>query len=588
MKLTTIHVATLAVLMYGLSSAAYLLGEDAFPAATSPPPAVPAVPPGAATPTVAPTPGTPVPPSGAPYLVAPTTPMAPSVIPRPALLNDGGKKSEDELKILELKNADAETSAQQLRSLIPGNLTIVPDERTNSLIIRGKPEECAKAEALLLKLDQTETKNPTASAPARRGRSSVGPGAPATATLVAPNGATMSAGNGTLTIDGGKATISSGGGGGSSGTNSSAGRHKFEIHTFQLKHANSNDVYNSLMATFKEALSKPGAGANWNLSDDRHINDLIVTAPKEDFPQIDALITQLDSSDALQPASDALTDAAKQLSNASKRLSNTDAALQQAQTTQQLYNNLIQQVQSLPAAQQPQFEKVLKQFEETQRRLADQTAVQSQLREDMARRNQELRKRYEEQARRNTEDAEQMMKTQALQQRLNALANDIRTLTSKSGDAPSDQQKSEIEALKAKLKDTLSRQFDDQQKSESDELQQLRERLEKLEKEISDRAQSRNQVIQQRLNGLLSANRAALPNSGTMPVRITSPQLILDNVPGSGTLQLDASTPGTITLTQPVTISPATNDFQPASGKPTADPSSDQHDVDPATGEGQK
>ena len=71
----------------------------------------------------------------------------------------------------------------------------------------------------------------------------------------------------------------------------------------------------------------------------------------------------------------------------------------------------------------------------------------------------------------------------------------------------------------------LNSQLQERQKSETNELIQLRDRLEKLQKEINERLQNREGVIDRRLEQLLSAKTAA----GTNPP-VQQGTLMLDGV----------------------------------------------------------
>ena len=68
-----------------------------------------------------------------------------------------------------------------------------------------------------------------------------------------------------------------------------------------------------------------------------------------------------------------------------------------------------------------------------------------------------------------------------------------------------DVEKQELAALKAKLKETVSEKFDQQLKDQSQELKQMRERLDRLEKEINTRSQNKDSMIDRRMEDLLAA-----------------------------------------------------------------------------------
>ena len=77
---------------------------------------------------------------------------------------------------------------------------------------------------------------------------------------------------------------------------------------------------------------------------------------------------------------------------------------------------------------------------------------------------------------------------------------------------PNEEQQKKQAVLKDQLRTILNSQFQERQKTESGELQRLRDRLEELEKEINERTQNREDVIKRRLEQLLSAKTAAEAN----------------------------------------------------------------------------
>ena len=107
----------------------------------------------------------------------------------------------------------------------------------------------------------------------------------------------------------------------------------------------------------------------------------------------------------------------------------------------------------------------------------------------------------------------------------------------------------------------LNSQFQERQKAETGELKQLRDRLEKLEKEINERTQNREEVIKRRLEQLLSAKSAAGANP---PVQQGT--LIVDGFPSTsatGTTSLQGKSdfvpnqPAGLTIDGNGTITPA-------------------------------
>ncbi|HZN35690.1 MAG TPA: secretin N-terminal domain-containing protein, partial [Pirellulaceae bacterium] len=62
---------------------------------------------------------------------------------------------EEELKIVQLKNASAPALATVLASVFQREFRIAVDERTNSLLLRGSPERLVIAVALIARLDES-------------------------------------------------------------------------------------------------------------------------------------------------------------------------------------------------------------------------------------------------------------------------------------------------------------------------------------------------------------------------------------------------------------------------------------------------
>ncbi len=96
-----------------------------------------------------------------------------------------------------------------------------------------------------------------------------------------------------------------------------------------------------------------------------------------------------------------------------------------------------------------------------------------------------------------------------LQQQIDAMAQDVRKLADVGEDKLTDEQKTALDDLKKKMKGLLDQQFEMRQKSEIDELKQLRERLDRLDKEISDRSKNRDSILDRQMKDLLTANRPA-------------------------------------------------------------------------------
>jgi flagellar biosynthesis GTPase FlhF len=80
-----------------------------------------------------------------------------------------------------------------------------------------------------------------------------------------------------------------------------------------------------------------------------------------------------------------------------------------------------------------------------------------------------------------------------------------------------DETDKQLAQYKEDLKAELTRQFDERQKAMADELKQLRQRLEKLEKQINDRQNSRQSFIERSLNDALSSIQQATANIDQTP-----------------------------------------------------------------------
>ena len=87
--------------------------------------------------------------------------------------------------------------------------------------------------------------------------------------------------------------------------------------------------------------------------------------------------------------------------------------------------------------------------------------------------------------------------------------------------------------LKKKLESTVGKQFDEHQQSASKQLDELRSRLDKLEKEISERAGQRSEIIEKRMDELLSQK--------SPDFQVGSGTVIIKDGPASGTATLKLS-----------------------------------------------
>jgi type II secretory pathway component GspD/PulD (secretin) len=70
--------------------------------------------------------------------------------------------AQPQIKIFSLKNADVNKMLTITQTIFTGDpsLRISADARTNMLIVQGKPEQIAKMEAILLRLDEVPTPKP--------------------------------------------------------------------------------------------------------------------------------------------------------------------------------------------------------------------------------------------------------------------------------------------------------------------------------------------------------------------------------------------------------------------------------------------
>ncbi|HTQ39042.1 MAG TPA: secretin N-terminal domain-containing protein [Pirellulales bacterium] len=455
MKCTLSSVAMLAVFMYGLMCAAFLYGQAEAPStpAVPPPPsaagasqgrraphATAIVTPGAPAATSVTTPGSPDAITG--VIVSGTPDSIPITVRSNGMVTPEGEKQE--LRLFKLSNADASAIVPELATLFAG-LTLVPDARTNTLIVQGTPEVLAKVEKVIQQLDAPQAQSGTVSNKSAHGKAAV---SSASAGSQSEN-PQMKSGTGG---GGGIGDGFFGGGGSAGGT----------------------------------------GGGVWQF------------APPE-----------------------GATDAAATFIN-NGRFDQAQQAAEQTRQFKQLMDNL------------SQLKAVMK---------GDDLATLQRAAEAMKRANEEAQ-RANEDARRATEV-------------LNRIEATARMIRGEEEDTdPTPQRKAALERDQDTLKKLLDSQFDDQQKRESDELQQLRQRLDKLEKEINDRAANRDNIIKGRLKELTSS-AAATPS--LQPVTIfTSPSLTLENGSGSVPVQIETKTPGTITITRPAPTEPASADSAPA------------------------
>jgi hypothetical protein len=326
--------------------------------------------------------------------------------------------------------------AEQLKALVP-NTTIVPDVRTNNVLIRGTSEDVEMAESIALKLDQAESR-----------QTATYQSTPAANTTTTPRRAPGAFG-----------TFGAGGGGSQGGGTS------------------------------------PPSG------------NLFGATGESGF----AFVQPLEAAEARLKAAEAASKAAD------LRYKELEAALQKVQSAAKAgkADDIAAQLEEIRAMTENQ-----RRDAEKQRRLAEE---QRRAAEKMAR---DAASRWEVQ--RNWAPTDTDKRVQELVAKMHQLAPPGQQVA---GDA-----QKRFEDFKQQLRKMLDSQFQERQKTESDELKQLRLRLEKLEKEVSDRAANRQSLIDRRLQDLLSDQS----RSGTGV-------LMLNKIDGDSVL----------------TISPSTSDLQP-------------------------
>ena len=107
----------------------------------------------------------------------------------------------------------------------------------------------------------------------------------------------------------------------------------------------------------------------------------------------------------------------------------------------------------------------------------------------------------------------------ALEASISKLADRLQSL--KKTEQPSDAEKQQMDLLKTQLTDLLDEQFKENQKAQFDELAQLRERLDKLQQEITERNKNREEILSQRMEDLLSGKiPTTTPAAGRRAVRV--------------------------------------------------------------------
>ncbi|HEY2825990.1 MAG TPA: secretin N-terminal domain-containing protein [Pirellulales bacterium] len=489
-----------------------LFADDPLPTnPATPAPAmtpVPAVAP--ATPVAVPVPSTVGP--AVPYPTAPSMRPIPSAAPgikidKPSTFQSDDQSKGNKLQVFSLEHAEATAMANLLSQIAPtlakskSGLAIAADGRTNLIIVTGKDEDVAAIEALIQRLDVAAPKqqanivnferfsggNPAAPAFGGQVSGSAGDGS-----KPAPRRAAVAAGSGGSQQGGGMISGSSAGGGGfgrsswTGGGGSSSG-------------------------------SSTGGGGFAGM-----VNG-------------GSLVTSSESSDALE-----------------KRFRDADAAYKQAEEQFQKMTELLKQADDgLRSAENPSAaEKIHQQylkFFEAQRAAAD----------GLRRASEEQRRAVEQQRRaveartlsQNAFGPQHMGQANSFtwsagppsesQQKIDQLVQQYQAIKADPVDKGGADLK-RIDALKDELRKALDKQFDERQKSEKSEIEQLRKRLDQLEKEMSQRSENRQSWVDKRLDGLLAASPASTAVSGTITLSPSGVSTLTSSGNGVITIKSDA------------------------------------------------
>jgi hypothetical protein len=379
-------------------------------------------------------------------------------MPQPASEN----AADDQLKIFSLMNANAQVTADQLKRLVP-NMAIVADERTNQLLTRGSSKDLAVVEALLMKLDGTESRRTD------------------TPTLKANTSSTRGGGGGGAAFGGGfqnqpGATT----GGGKSGGGGFGG----------------GGFYQGGSASFGGVGKGGGGGGGPGGGGFGWASGGSGGTPEANFE---------------------------------KQIRDADSAAKRADEKLKEMTELLKQAESLPNKTEDSAKvyESLRQMAEEQRRAA----------EDQRRAFEAQRRAMEEQLRSNkfkidytqrwdssNDDSSDSHVDKAVQQRLKNLAAEIAALQKQDVNPTPDEERSLVQR-KEELKSLLREQLEGQQKDQAAELKQMRERLERLEKEISNRDQNRESLIERRLKDILASSGDEKPGTTPAPKRVNRPRM---------------------------------------------------------------
>jgi Bacterial type II/III secretion system short domain len=496
---------------------------------------------GSATPVPAKTPKANKPPRSA-------SPMLP-----PGALTDKNDDT-DQVKIFSLLNAQAATMADQLRQLVP-NVAIVADERTNSILIRGPQSETVIAEAMVSKLDST----PNVAEPARRnpGGAAYGGGAVMSVPAgVQPKSQTNPATPGNPQVGVQPGNNFGGGGGFGGGAQSGGGGGGFG--GFGASFGGGGGRRGGVAGGGFGGQFGTGGGTSsgWAFAlpnteaVEKQLHEAEAAAKQADefakkysdlLKQHEAFAnTKGESGELYKQFRDMVDDQRRSAEDYRRKVEEYHRQLEAAQRAGENAGQRWQALQSNAASSVPDLSGIKFQFNA----LAQETANLQQAAE-RARKLGSLDEAREIEAR--IENSQKQLaalgqlsaqlETQGVPKQQNRQADkfdhQIKELLgeyekSQSGDRPKEEQEKKLTTLKDQLRTLLDSQFQERQKVESGELQQLRDRLEKLEKEINERTQNREDVIKRRLEQLLSAKTAAGANPAAQ-----QGTLILDGVPST-------------------------------------------------------
>ncbi len=376
---------------------------------------------------------------------------------------------------IHVKYASVEILAKQLKDLLPATTVAISDDRTSQIIIRGPKEGIEMAESLIKDLDIPD---PTQ-------KNNFGPMGP-------PLGGPFNNGSGRLTLIGPPGVP------GIAVMGNANGVSAVDPNGMPNDMQKAWEAYAKLTAGNEELIKKDV------LKDRELLNQLRASGEVESATKVLGVIQHL-----LQEQSRRAEESAKRADEQAQQAKQEAQKAETANDDQQ--RQAADQARRAADDARRSAEQVRRTIEELQHNLSGNAVVVEQ----SQRRNEEI-KRAIEASRRAMEAGQQIA----------AISASIRNLES-SGDL-SDKQKSTLDEAKRQLKDRVSTQFDERQKQESEELKQLRQRLDKLEKSISDRAQNREKIINQQIDELTSASSGSNAQGATL----TSSNLTMENLQG--------------------------------------------------------